>query len=87
MANSVDPDETVHYEPSHQDLHCLQSYPSWSAGLKELTHSLTAVLILHRNGNDVKVQGTMFKNNHKELNQANGRDVSLHYLSFVYSFH
>ena len=24
MANSVDPDETTHYEPSHQDLHCLQ---------------------------------------------------------------
>ena len=22
-ANSVDPDETAHYEPSHQDLHCL----------------------------------------------------------------
>ena len=24
MANSVDPDETAHNEPSHQDLHCLQ---------------------------------------------------------------
>ena len=24
MANSVDPDEMAHYEPSHQDLHCLQ---------------------------------------------------------------
>ena len=23
FANSVDPDETVRYEPSHQDLHCL----------------------------------------------------------------
>ena len=22
MANSVDPDEMAHYEPSHQDLHC-----------------------------------------------------------------
>ena len=22
-ANSVDPDETTHFEPSHQDLHCL----------------------------------------------------------------
>ena len=22
-ANSVDPDETAYYEPSHQDLHCL----------------------------------------------------------------
>ena len=24
MANGVDPDETAHYEPSHQDLYCLQ---------------------------------------------------------------
>ena len=24
MSNSVDPDETAHYEPSHQDLRCLQ---------------------------------------------------------------
>ena len=25
MANSVDPDETAHYEPSHLDLYYLQS--------------------------------------------------------------
>ena len=25
MANSLDPDETAHYEPSHQTLHCLQN--------------------------------------------------------------
>ena len=24
MSNSVDPDETAHYEPSHLDLCCLQ---------------------------------------------------------------
>ena len=24
MANSVDPNEMAHYEPSHQDLHCSQ---------------------------------------------------------------
>ena len=24
MSNSIDPDETAHYEPSHQDLRCLQ---------------------------------------------------------------
>ena len=24
MSNSIDPDETAHYEPSHLDLHCLQ---------------------------------------------------------------
>ena len=34
MANSVDPDETAHYEPSHLDLHCLHRYWFWSAGLK-----------------------------------------------------
>ena len=26
FANSVDPDETAHNEPSHQDLHCLLFY-------------------------------------------------------------
>ena len=24
MTSSVNPDETAHHEPSHQDLHCLQ---------------------------------------------------------------
>ena len=28
--NSVYPDETAHYEPSHLDLHCLQRYWFWS---------------------------------------------------------
>ena len=37
MANSVHPDETAHYEPSHLDLHCLQRYLCWSAGMKGLT--------------------------------------------------
>ena len=36
MANSVDPDETAHYELSHQDLHCLHRYVVWFAGLKGL---------------------------------------------------
>ena len=36
MANSVDPDETARYEPSHLDLHCLQRYLYWSAGMKGL---------------------------------------------------
>ena len=26
MANSVDPDETARFDPSHLDLHCLHSY-------------------------------------------------------------
>ena len=34
MANSVDPDEMAHYEPSHLELHCLQRYLLWSARLK-----------------------------------------------------
>ena len=33
MTNSVDPDETAHNEPSHQDLYCLQKV-FWYAGLK-----------------------------------------------------
>ena len=37
MVNSADPDETAHYKPSHLDLHCLQSYLYWSAGIKGLT--------------------------------------------------
>ena len=37
MANSVDPDETTHYKPSHLDLHCLDRHLSWSAGLEGLT--------------------------------------------------
>ena len=36
MANSVDPDETARYEPSHQILRCLQRYPVWFAGLQWL---------------------------------------------------
>ena len=34
MANRVDPDEMAHNKPSHLDLHCLQKYQLWSAGLK-----------------------------------------------------
>ena len=36
IANSVDPDETAHYEPSHLDLHCLQRYLYWSVEMKGL---------------------------------------------------
>ena len=25
LTNSIDPDEVAHYEPPHQDLHCLSS--------------------------------------------------------------
>ena len=37
-ANSVDSDETAHYEPSHLDLHYLHRYPNRSTRLKGLTH-------------------------------------------------
>ena len=36
MANSVHPDATARYEPSHQDLHCLQRYLHWSAEMKAI---------------------------------------------------
>ena len=36
LANSVDPDETAHYEPSHLDLHCLHRHLYQSMGLKGL---------------------------------------------------
>ena len=37
MANSVDPDETARYEPSHLDLHCLHMYMFGLQGWKGLT--------------------------------------------------
>ena len=36
-ANSVDPDEVAHDEPSHQDLRCLQIQLFLSLVLKELS--------------------------------------------------
>ena len=39
MANSVDPDEMAHDEPSHLDLHFLQKNLCRSAGLKGLNLS------------------------------------------------
>ena len=35
MANSVDPDANAHYEPSVQDLHCLQKYIYYSKFAKD----------------------------------------------------
>ena len=39
MANSVDPDEPAHNEPSHLDLHCLRIQLFASPWLKVLWHS------------------------------------------------
>ena len=36
QANSVESDKTAHYDPSHQDLHCVHMYLVWFAGLKKL---------------------------------------------------
>ena len=44
MANSVDPDETAHYEPSDLELHCLQRYLYWSAGMKRFNPMTILVL-------------------------------------------
>ena len=35
MRNSVDPDETAHYEPSHLDLRCLQKPIVIAYGINE----------------------------------------------------
>ena len=50
MANSVDPDEMAHYEPSHLDLHCLHRYLV-SVGMKGFMeiHSCQIVQILELN--------------------------------------
>ena len=47
MANSVDPDETAHFELSHLDLFCLQKYDTWSAGLRG-SRTGNAILSLKR---------------------------------------
>ena len=41
MANSVDPDEMAHDEPSHLDLRSLQRYLVWSARSIGLTSVLS----------------------------------------------
>ena len=39
MTNSVDPDEVAHYEPPHQDPHCLKIQLFLSLVLKEFIHT------------------------------------------------
>ena len=39
MSNSVDPDETAHYEPSHLDLRCLQKPVIISCGSERVKHA------------------------------------------------
>ena len=42
-ANSADPDETAHHEPSHLDLHCLNKSLFWSTVLKGFSLVLRAL--------------------------------------------
>ena len=41
ISNSVGPDETPHYEPSHLDLHCLQKPFIIANGSEIVTTSIT----------------------------------------------
>ena len=49
MINSIDPDETAHYEPSHLDLHCLHRYWFWPAGLKgSMANTILYIIVSFR---------------------------------------
>ena len=41
MANSVDPDEMAHNEPSHHDIHCLQKCLLGLKGFKKIQDQTT----------------------------------------------
>ena len=38
MSNSIEPDETAHYEPSHLDLCCLQKFIIIAYGSERVKH-------------------------------------------------
>ena len=48
MSNSVDPDETAHYEPSHLELCCLQKPILSHMAVKELTLSMLGNIFSRR---------------------------------------
>ena len=60
MAISIDPNEKAHYEPSNQDLHCLQNIvlehtterikPCW-----RLTVDVSGLLILHYENTPIQI--------------------------------
>ena len=56
MANSVDPDETARYEPSHLDLHFLHRYLFRSVGLKEVCTVCSGSYVRIRRVNLVRVR-------------------------------
>ena len=47
MANTVDPDETAHYEPSHLDLQCLQIQLLLCLVLYEISYSDNVMALYH----------------------------------------
>ena len=47
MSNSIDPDETAHYEPSHLDLCCLQKSIIIACGSERVKCSLILALLGH----------------------------------------
>ena len=63
MSNRVDPDETAHYEPSHQDLHCLHRCLLWSAGLKVLYRYVYARMYIRVTRSLLKAVLTVTANN------------------------
>ena len=58
MANSVDPDETARYEPSHLDLRCLRRDLCWSIALKGFRKRDTAIFLQGREV--IYTQGSKF---------------------------
>ena len=63
MSNSVDPDETAHYEPSHLDLSCLLQKPTFiacgSEKIKSRPYSECAKTVFFKNNCIVKRQNIL----------------------------
>ena len=48
MSNIVDPDEKAHYEPSHQDLCCLQKSVITACGRERVNPSMSSGHFYHK---------------------------------------
>ena len=75
MANSLDPDETTRYEPSHLGLHCLHRCMYWSAGMKWL--SIPIKLNKSKKGLPLETKNTQNHENlkHTFVQTKNRKDV------------
>ena len=60
-SNSLDPDETAHYEVSCLDLHCLHYYLFWSAGLKGLLYLYKCFVVIPVNCHNIHFLGDIRK--------------------------